>query len=74
MNTHFINARTGAWIKGIGEHVPNLAVGQTVTLMSSKEEDYKQVRYNIVEIETTIGKDTDAVIQHIMLERMGFSD
>ena len=74
MNTHFINARTGAWIKGIKEYVPNLAVGQTVILMSSKEEGYKQVRYNIVEIETTIGKDTDAVIQHIMLERMGFSD
>lgn len=74
MKTHFINARTGAWIKVIEECIPNLAVGQTVILMSSKEEDYKQVRYNIVEIETTIGKDTDAVIQHIMLERLGFSD
>ena len=74
MNTHFINARTGTWIKGVEEHVPNLAVGQTVILMSSKEEGYKQVRYNIVEIETTIGKYTDAVIQNIMLERLVFSD
>jgi len=74
MNTHFINAKSGAWIKGIQEPVPNLAVGQTIILMSSKAEGYKQVRYCIVEIETTIGKDTDAVIQHVMLERMGFAD
>jgi hypothetical protein len=70
MNTHFINARTGAWIKGIEEPVPNLAVGQTVILM----EGYTQVRYNIVEIETVISKDTGAIIQNIMLERRGFSD
>ena len=73
-STYFFNIRTGELIKYLKGAVENLAEGQTICLMSSKVKGFKQIRYRIVEISTTIDKDTDAVIQHIRLERMGFSD
>jgi hypothetical protein len=73
-STYFFNIRTGELIKTIRGAVENLAEGQTISLISSKVKDSKQIRYRIAGIFTTIDKDTDAVNQYIRLERMGFSD
>jgi len=65
--TILINSKNEGWIKGINHLIPNLQVGQTINLMASKEMDYAQTKFRIDGIETTIGSNTDTIIQHIMV-------
>lgn len=65
--TVLINSANDGWIKGINCLIPNLQVGQTINLMASKEMGYAQTIFRIDGIETTIGSDTDTIIQHIMV-------
>ncbi len=56
---------TDGLIRGINCLIPNLQVGQTIKVMASKLGGYASNLYRIDRIETTIGLDADAVIQHI---------
>ena len=65
--TILINSANDGWIKGVSCLIPNLQVGQTIKLMASKEMGYAQTIFRIDGIETTIGSDTDTIIQHVMV-------
>ena len=65
--TILINSANDGWIKGVSRLIPNLQVGQTINLMASKKTGYAQTKFRIDGIETTIGSDTDTIIQHIMV-------
>lgn len=71
MNTHFIEHKTDGWIRGIKSAVPNLAIGQNISIMSSKKGNYHRDIYRIVNIQTTIGKTEDVVIQNVYCEKVG---
>ena len=70
MSTHFIEYKTDGWIKGIQSSVPNLAIGQKISIMSSKKGNYHRDIYRIVDIQTTIGKTEDVIIQNIYCEKI----
>ena len=59
------DSATDGWIRGIKCLIPNLQVGQTIKVMASKQKGYSSTLYRIDRIETTIGLDSDAVIQHV---------
>lgn len=66
-NEAWIDSENEAWIRCINRLIPNLQVGQTIILKGSKKLCHAQTSFRIDGIETTIGIDTDTIVQHIMV-------